>query len=195
MKTYSIQGETLTVAQIAERLNVVKATAANRLSLLDPPLTWDKLRVAASNTSCTVRPWTTAEERTARAAYLVGGSELAVKMLPHRTRQAVQSRAREKRWKRWTRIEPGTQASIAVALALEGPTTSYDLSVLIDRETTHASAVLANLHRRGVLDREARTLTESWSSNAVSHQIQYAYSASAQYREAMDALRAVGYQP
>lgn len=194
MKTYTIQGQTYTLQQIAERLNVVKATALNRLSLLQPPLTWDKLRVPAANSSRTPW-WTTAEERTAKAAYLVGGSELAVKLLPHRTRQAIQSRARENRWKRWTRIEPGTQASLAVALALEGPTTSYDLSVSINRDTTHASAVLANLHRRGVLDREARTLTESWSSNAVSNQLQYAYTISAQYREALETLRSVGYEP
>lgn len=154
MSARIIDGEAFTIEQIAKRLGVVNATARNRLAQAKKPYTWDALKSPARKSAKHGLQWRIGEERLAKAAYLIGGSRLANKLLPERSIEAIVRRAKNCKWELWTRFKPGSEASKAVEMAMDHPITSTDLAAEIDRSSTHAAAVIGNLFRRGVLERK-----------------------------------------
>lgn len=116
--------------------------------------------------------WTTKELETAKRLYRVGGVKAVQSVLPHRTRLAIWSQAREGKWEFWTRITPGSVAEQALKLAKDAPITATDLANELGMVTKNVSAILCQLHKREVMTRTALHLhTESKGPRMV-----YAYS-------------------
>lgn len=185
MSARIIEGEAFTVDQIAARLGVVNATVRNRLAQVKKPYTWDALKQPSRKRNRPSPQWRTGEERLARAAYYIGGSRLAHALVPTRSIQSIVARAKDYKWPIWTRLTPGSHAAKAVEMAMQQPVVAPELAAEINRSTTHASAVLGELYRRGVL---ARVMERShMPSVGDEHQTdnpRYTYSISQRYRDA-----------
>lgn len=102
----------------------------------------------------TSKPWTTKEIQDAKRVYYTGGSAAVVKLLPHRTRAAIQTQAQLGKWPIWTTINEGTIASKIVAAASIGPVTAYDVASDMGVNIKSISAIMCQLFKREVLFRK-----------------------------------------
>lgn len=106
----------------------------------------------------TSKPWTTKEIQDAKRVYYTGGSAAVCKLLPHRTRQAIQAQAQIGKWPLWTTINEGTIAAAIIAALGDGEATTTEIAVELGRPTLNVSAILCQLHKRGVLTRRAAVM-------------------------------------
>ncbi|WP_050991868.1 hypothetical protein [Bradyrhizobium yuanmingense] len=102
----------------------------------------------------TSKPWTVKEIQDAKRVYYTGGSAAVCKLLPHRTRAAIQTQAQLGKWPLWTIINEGTIASKIVEAASAGPVTAYDVASDLGVNIKSISAIMCQLYRRKVLFRD-----------------------------------------